>query len=653
MSLSDSTPVVENDKGRLEIVPGNDVPALSWGSWNFRWTPAFDVQAGGGMEILLVPRFPTNRWSLPQKDDPTAPGYVTVASGAREDSPILSLEMVRWPALQKAHGATLHIIQVSVGGRTMKPVEWIQVVYGDQRGGSLGTRSQLSAREVAFPVFVSDGHGPRFLERLPSWNRHTDVATLREQADFNPTLRVVGGRAAGFHVAAPMEVDPSQPFDLRIAALDQGANAATDYQGVLDVSSTDEKSPRLHDIEMSASKQKISGVMLHSPGFHRIYVVDPDRELLGVSNPVRVMKRAHSEISSLYWGELHGHSELSDGNGNPDEHYTYARDTALLDFACVCDHDVHLSDFPDRWKTAAEKVKEYSRDNDFVAILGYEARIRSPDSDDAFGDINVYYRGEEGNMLPPFHPPLDPGIAGDEEVILIPHTTLYGPPCNMGTHWDQLAQMNQEIMPLVEVFSTHGNSEYYDCPRHVLWQGEGRGVLEALKKGFRLGMIGSSDYHEVLTGSLLRIQDQPRTVNNRHMQARCGLAVVRAEGLNREELFLALRARAVYATSGIRAYLDFSVNDCDMGGEFTLSHPGETRRIVLAAAAPERIVKLEIIRNGEIMADLADGRWYAEKEWEDGDVLTAPTFYYLRMTTERTDFAWSSPVWVDFPGAKA
>jgi hypothetical protein len=202
-------------------------------------------------------------------------------------------------------------------------------------------------------------------------------------------------------------------------------------------------------------------------------------------------------------------------------------------------------------------------------------------------------------------------------------------------------------MPLVEVFSTHGNSEYYNCPRHVIWQAEGQSVLDALKRGFRLGLIGSSDYHEVLTGSLLRIQDTSRTINNRHMQARCGLAAVRAEELSRAGLFMAMKARRTYATSGIRAYVDFSVNGHDMGTEFTLASGTEPRRLKIAAAAPERIVKLEVIRNGDLLTDVADGHWFVEVEVTDADPIPDRAFYYLRVTTERMDFAWSSPVWVD------
>jgi len=652
MPISDAKPVVENRNGRIEIIPGDEVRALSWGVWRFRWTLGFDVEPGGGMEIVFVPRFPTNRWSLPQTADPTAPGHVT----ARADGDTsVSVNVLRWPLMQKAHGATLHIIQVGVGGRTMEKGEVIEVTYGEQSGGSLGVQAQLSAREVAFPIFVADGQAPRFFERFVSWDRQTDVATLREQSDFNPSLRVVGGAAASFHVVAPMEVSPWQPFDVRLTALDRGCNAAADYEGVVDVATTDPAAGRFPAIAAQGANAVIPGIVLHTPGFHRLYAVDANRTIVGVSNPIRVMPDARP----LYWGEIHGHSEQSDGNGTPDEHYVYARDVALLDFACVADHDKHLYEHPDRWRVAVDKVKEYSREGEFVAVLGYEGRLRDrvgveaggdvPGSE-PFGDINVYYATDDEDMLPPFHIPLTPAALDGANAIVVPHSPLYGQGCNMGTHWRFLKDMPAHLMPLVEVFSTHGASEYYDCPRRVLWQAPGRSAVEALKMGFRLGMIGSSDYHEVLTGSLLRIQDTPRTVNNRHMQARCGLAAVRAPELTRAALFDALKNRRTFATSGIRAYVDFSINGHAMGEEFVVGGPTAPRRLSLAVAAPERIVKLEVIRNGESIADVADGSWFVETEVTDEDPIPEGAFYYLRVTSERTDFAWSSPIWVDVEG---
>ena len=41
----------------------------------------------------------------------------------------------------------------------------------------------------------------------------------------------------------------------------------------------------------------------------------------------------------LFWGDVHGHSAISDGKGSPGDYFTYARDVARLDFVVLTDHD--------------------------------------------------------------------------------------------------------------------------------------------------------------------------------------------------------------------------------------------------------------------------------------------------------------------------
>lgn len=85
----------------------------------------------------------------------------------------------------------------------------------------------------------------------------------------------------------------------------------------------------------------------------------------------------------------------------------------------------------------------------------------------------------------------------------------------------------------------------------------------------------------------------------------------------------------------------------EMGSQFSASSPTEPRELGIAVAAPERIVKLEVVRSGEVITDLADGNWFVEQTIRDSDAIPEGAFYYLRATTEREDFAWSSRVWVD------
>ena len=40
----------------------------------------------------------------------------------------------------------------------------------------------------------------------------------------------------------------------------------------------------------------------------------------------------------IWWGDIHGHTEMSDGLFSIDDYYLFGRDGALLDFCATADH---------------------------------------------------------------------------------------------------------------------------------------------------------------------------------------------------------------------------------------------------------------------------------------------------------------------------
>ena len=87
-----------------------------------------------------------------------------------------------------------------------------------------------------------------------------------------------------------------------------------------------------------------------------------------------------------------------------------------------------------------------------------------------------------------------------------------------------------------------------------------------------------------------------------------------------------------------------------MGSEITPTATDAPRTLSVAVAAPERINNLEVVRNGDVIADVADGNWNVQAEIEDADPIPVGAFYYVRATTERMEFIWSSPIWVTVGG---
>ena len=78
-------------------------------------------------------------------------------------------------------------------------------------------------------------------------------------------------------------------------------------------------------------------------------------------------------------GEMHGHTNLSDGRPDIDTYFRNIRDLARLDFAVLTDHDhggvgrpALWEGSPSKWDLIRAKAREYCEPGKFSTLLGYE-----------------------------------------------------------------------------------------------------------------------------------------------------------------------------------------------------------------------------------------------------------------------------------------
>ena len=84
----------------------------------------------------------------------------------------------------------------------------------------------------------------------------------------------------------------------------------------------------------------------------------------------------------LFFGQLHSHTNLSDGAGTIDDAYTHAREVAGVDFLAVTDHSnsfdndtqANIADgsMSEKWQTGLNAADKYNEDGAFTAIYAYE-----------------------------------------------------------------------------------------------------------------------------------------------------------------------------------------------------------------------------------------------------------------------------------------
>lgn len=343
-------------------------------------------------------------------------------------------------------------------------------------------------------------------------------------------------------------------------------------------------------------------------------------------------------------GEMHGHTDLSDGKPDIDTYFRNLRDIARLDFAALTDHDhggvgkpeLWVGD-PSKWDLIRQKVREYCVPGKFSTILAYER-----DSYPFYNNLVLYFadhsaeliRGERDGELTEAELR---AILAREDVIAVPHDTY-----SLSSNTDFTAIPNDLITPFIEIISRGDAAEYMDNPAFSpssccdggFWQ-------DALRKGAHVGVIGGSDDHSGHGGQVLESKGYPDMYP--------GVTGVWAEENTPAAIFAALRARRTYAfmlgkpdgAMGGRMEIDFRINGHWMGQ--TIARPTDgTLAIWFSVAADTRVKRVTLVKNCKNYISL---RASADLIF-DYDQQTPEDCFYLRVELADGRFGWTSPIWV-------
>jgi len=365
--------------------------------------------------------------------------------------------------------------------------------------------------------------------------------------------------------------------------------------------------------------------------------------------------RVGDEILRIARGDLHRHTELSQDVGGLDdgslpEFYRYMIDAAAMDFGASTDHQAGGTDY---WNFLTWKMADmYHFPERFSTLFAYERNLGNP-----HGHRNIVHI-ERNYPIVPFFQSMNPrfllpdtpdgeiltfnsndfgGPMRDDTKLLyeelrktsgfaIPHTSATA---SMGTDW---ADNDPRLDPVAEIYQgARQNYEHKNAPRGIRDGEEAKalggfqepGMLwNAWKKGYRLGVIASSD----------------------HFSTHISYAMVYTQRTNRKSVFDSILKRRTYgATDNI--VLEFWLGDHFMGDDFVSSEKQRVRVKVLGTAPIESI---HLIRDGNYIYKVSPGRPNAEFEYLDQDATAGDHWYYVRVEQRNGELAWSSPIWVKY-----
>ena len=112
-------------------------------------------------------------------------------------------------------------------------------------------------------------------------------------------------------------------------------------------------------------------MQINTAGIHYVLVNDSYTKNTYYSNPI-IVDDFNPDDPMIYWGDVHTHSELSDGTGSAEHSYYYARNIACLDYNALTDHGEIMLFSPismDLLETATNNAYE---PGEFVTFHGIE-----------------------------------------------------------------------------------------------------------------------------------------------------------------------------------------------------------------------------------------------------------------------------------------
>jgi len=242
-------------------------------------------------------------------------------------------------------------------------------------------------------------------------------------------------------------------------------------------------------------------------------------------------------------------------------------------------------------------VRKYDEPGRYVPMAGFEWHSTS------LGDYHIIFPTLEAeyvrfDSLQEFQ-----RFAKQRRAIMIPHH----PANRLGHRGANLARLDPEVSPVIEMFSEWGNAEHDRAASPYIRHTEGgrwtqNTLHHFLAQGHKLGVVASTDDHLGFPGAY-----------------REGLAAVLAPELTRESIFEAIRDRRTYAVTGDRIAVNFQLNGQLMGRELPYVRQ---RELSVNVMGWDQLDRVEILKNNRVLhRDFPMDRIPGAKRWDEPVLL--------------------------------
>lgn len=353
-----------------------------------------------------------------------------------------------------------------------------------------------------------------------------------------------------------------------------------------------------------------------------------------------------------YFGQLHSHTQYSDGAGSLDSALAYVKalpDNANVDFVAFTDHSNYFdsknnpnveaalydtslvkdSDPSHSWATYKNTVAAFNAANagKMVAIAGFEMTWSGgPGHINTFNTPGIVSR----NNTTLNNKTKDAGLQayykllsqteGANSISQFNHPgTTFGNFIDFG-YWDAVVDTRMYMVEVGNGEGQIGAGGYYPSYEQYIM---------ALDKGWHVAPTNNQDNHKGRWGNANDARD-----------------VILTDDFTEDGIYAALRARRMYATEDKNLELDYTVNGNMMGSIIDVP---EKLNFEISFNDPDRtdsIAKVELVVNSGKVAYTWDSAADLAKGSVSVELAPEYTYYFVRVTEGDGDLAVTAPVWV-------
>ena len=352
-----------------------------------------------------------------------------------------------------------------------------------------------------------------------------------------------------------------------------------------------------------------------------------------------------------YFGQLHSHTQYSDGAGSLDSALAYVKalpDNANVDFVAFTDHsnyfdksgaanpegalyDMSLASAASQnlWNEYKNAVAAFNKENagSMVAIAGFEMTWSGgPGHINTFNTPGIVSR----NNTTLNNKTKDAGLQayykllsqteGLDSISQFNHPgTTFGNFIDFG-YWDAVVDTRMYMVEVGNGEGQIGAGGYYPSYEQYIM---------ALDKGWHVAPTNNQDNHKGRWGNANDARD-----------------VILTDDFTEDGIYAALRARRMYATEDKNLDLDYTVNGNMMGSIIDVP---EKLNFEISFNDPDRtdsIAKVELVVNSGKVAYTWDSAADLTKGSVSVELAPEYTYYFVRVTEGDGDLAVTAPVWV-------